>query len=189
MSSDVSNSDGTPGGNRPELRGTAGYESPYPYLEKLQPRMDERLDRRVPVNGRFCGFCYGRLRSDDTVCGYCGSQLEATGTVTEIPQDVLRIFLAKKKTEERWVHMGAFVGLLVAMGLFIYLVLWGPWLLGHPAAGFAVLILGGYVLAQLFGPILGGQIGYRKGSEKRDALWKTYLEARGRSVPLAEEDG
>lgn len=179
LASEVSDSTETPPRTGPELHGTAGYESPYPYMEKLQPRMDERLDRKVPVNGRFCGFCFGRLRRDDELCGFCGAELATTGTVTEIPQDVLLIFQAKKKAEEGWVHMGAFFGLLVAMGLFIYLVLWGPWLFGHPAFAFAVLILGGYVLAQFFGPIVGGQIGYKKGCMKRDELWAAYLGARG----------
>lgn len=165
--------------NGPELRGEAGYESPYPYMERLQPRMDERLDHKVPVNGRFCGYCYGRLRREDAVCGFCGADLALAGTAEEIPQEVLRIFQVKKKTEETWVHMGAFAGLLVAMGLFIYLVVWGPWVLGHPAVGFGALILGGYVLAQLFGPILAGQIGYRKGCMKRDAMWAEYLGQRG----------
>lgn len=162
----------------PEQYGYGGYISPFPYMEKLQPRMDERLERRVPVNGRFCGYCFGRLRQTDEQCTYCGADLGRWGTTEEIPQEVLRIFQVKKKTEERWVHMGAFFGLILTMLIFIYLVMWGPWLLGHPAFGFAVLLLGGYVLAQLFGPIYAGQIGYRRGCRKRDAAWAEYLERR-----------
>ena len=32
-----------------ELHGTAGYESPYPYLDRLQEKMEERLAHRVPA--------------------------------------------------------------------------------------------------------------------------------------------
>jgi hypothetical protein len=174
-----------PADETPELEGTAGYVSPYPYLDKLQPRMDERLQRDSPIvkTGRYCAFCYGRLRKEDTLCGFCESDTEVVGTVGEIPQDVLRAYLVKKKTEEKWVHLGAFFGLTVATFLFVYLVLWGPWLLGHPAFGFAVLLLGGYVLAQFFGPLVGGQVGYRKGAKKRDAMWAEWLEKRGTAKP------
>lgn len=162
----------------PELTGVAGYSTPYPYLEKLQEKMEERLAKRVPAAGRFCGFCYSRLREQDEACGVCGSSLEAVGTAREIPQDVLRAYQAKQKTEARWVHMGAFFGLAIAMGLFLLMVLYGPGLLGHPALAFTVLIGGGYLLAQVFGTFIGAQIGYSKGARKRDAAWAKILSDR-----------
>lgn len=161
----------------PELEGVAGYVSPYPYLDALQPKMEERLARRVPAAGRFCGFCFGRQRPESTVCGFCKSDLAEVGTADEIPQDVLRLYKAKQSTEARWVHTGAMFGLTLATGLFIYLVIWGPWFLSHPGFAFAALIGGGYLLAQFFGAFVGAQIGYRKGARKRDAMWAQWLEA------------
>lgn len=158
--------------------GDAGYVSPYPYVERLQEKMEERLARKVPVKGRFCGFCYGRLREADEVCAYCHHDIAKVGTVDEIPQDVLRAYWTKQRTEARWVHTGAFFGLIVAMFLFLYMVTWAPGFLGHPALAFAVLIGGGYVLAQLFGPLIAGQIGYRKGARKRDRMWAEHLVRR-----------
>lgn len=162
----------------PELVGEAGYVSPYPYLDRLQEKMEERLALRVPVKGRFCGFCYARLRESDEACGFCGTSPSSRETVPEIPQDVLRMYKRKQQTEARWVHLGAFFGLTVAMALFLWLVIWGPGLLGHPAVGFAVLIGGGYVLAQVFGTFLGAQIGYRKAARRRDAAWAAFLAER-----------
>jgi hypothetical protein len=162
----------------PEPVGIAGYVTPYPYLDLLQEKMEERLARKVPIKGRFCGFCYARLRDSDQQCAFCGSRMSDVGTVEEIPQDVLRLYKAKQKTEAMWVHSGAFFGLIVAMALFLILVLWGPGLLGHPAVAFAVLIGGGYVLAQLFGTFIGAQIGYRRGARKRDRAWAKYLVGR-----------
>lgn len=162
----------------PEPQGEAGYVSPYPYVERLQEKMEERLARKVPVKGRFCGFCYARLRETDGVCPFCSHEIARVGTVDEIPQDVLRAYQAKQKTEARWVHTGAFFGLIVAMALFLYLVIWGPGILGHPAVAFAALIGGGYVLAQFFGPLLAGQVGYRRGARKRDAMWAAHLAQR-----------
>jgi hypothetical protein len=168
-----------------EPEGTAGYVSPYPYLERLQEKMEERLARKVPSRGRFCGFCYGRLREDDECCPFCGTPAADDGPpaagrrpVEEIPQPVLRAYQARQKTEARWVHGGAFVGLIIASVLFIVLELWGPGPLGHPAAGFVVLIFGGYLLAQLFGTVIGAQIGYRAGAKRRDELWGRFLAER-----------
>jgi hypothetical protein len=167
------------GDEGPPVEGVAGYVSPYPYLDVLQEKMEERLARRVPAQGRFCGFCYGRQRAEDIVCGFCGNDLDEVGTVEEIPQEVLRIYQAKQKTEARCVHTGAFSGLIVATILFLYLVVWGPWLLGHPGVAFAVLIGGGYLLAQFFGTFLGAQIGYRRGARKRDAAWAAWVANSG----------
>jgi len=164
-----------------EPAGIAGYVSPYPYLDRLQEKMEERLARKVPIKGRFCGFCFARLRESDAVCPFCASAIETVGTVDEIPQDVLKAYKTKQKTEGLWVHSGAFSGLLLAMAALLLMVVWGPGLLGHPALAFAVLIGGGYIFAQLFGTFLGAQIGYRKGARKRDALWARWLEERRQS--------
>lgn len=163
---------------QPELNGVAGYVTPYPYVEKLQLKMEERLARLVPAAGRFCGFCYGRLRESDVTCGVCDSNLVVVGTTPEIPQEVLAAYQFKQKTEARWVHLGAFFGLAVAMALFLAMVLYGPGLIRHPALAFTVLIGGGYLLAQLFGTFIGAQIGYSKGARKRDAAWTAFLAAR-----------
>jgi hypothetical protein len=162
-----------------EPRGVAGYASPYPYLDLLQEKMEERLARKVPVKGRFCGFCYGRLRAGQETCPFCAHAIAQAGVVDEIPQDVLRAYQARQKTEARWVHLGAFFGLIIAAAFFLWQVIWAPGILGHPALAFTVLILGGYVLAQVFGPVLGGQVGYRKGSRRRDTLWAEHLCSRG----------
>jgi hypothetical protein len=76
------------------------------------------------------------------------------------------------------VHTGAFTGLILASFIFLWMVVWGPGILGHPALAFAVLLIGGYFLAQFFGPLLFAQIGYRKGARKRDALWAQHLAQR-----------
>ena len=165
--------------SRADPEGIAGYVSPYPYLDLLQDKMEERLERKVPAAGRFCGYCYGRLRQEDSTCPFCGTSTGQRATVNEIPQEALRAYLAKSKTEARWVHMGAFLGLLVASAIFLVVALYGPGPIGHPAVALGVLVLGGYPLAQLFGPLIFGQIGYRKGARKRDAMWAAHLQSRG----------
>jgi hypothetical protein len=164
--------------DRPQLKGTAGYESPYPYLDHLQEKMEERLAHRVPAAGRYCGFCYARLRAEDTICGFCGTNTAQRATVGEIPQEVLKAYKAKASTEARWVHTGAFTGLILASVIFIWMVIWGPGILGQPALAFIVLLLGGYFLAQFFGPLLFAQWGYSRGAKKRDRMWAEFLHQR-----------
>lgn len=170
-----------------ETQEVAGYVSPYPYVQRLQDRMDEILDRQVPNSGRFCGFCFARLASDTEHCPYCGTETAERGTVESVPREALIIYRAKKRTEERWVYGGAMVGLLIAAGVFVALVVWGTDLVGSRSIAlgiaFLALIGGGYLLAQLFGPLICGQVGYRRGSRKRDELWGQFLEERGGGEP------
>ena len=162
----------------------AGYVSPYPYVQRLQDRMDEILDRQVPNSGRFCGFCFARLARDIERCPYCATETTERPTVESVPQEALLIYRAKKRTEELWVYSGAMVGLLIAAGVFVALVVWGTDLVGSRSialgVAFLALIGGGYLLAQLFGPLVCGQVGYRRGSRKRDELWAAFLEERMR---------
>jgi hypothetical protein len=147
-------------------------------MERLQPKMEERLAHLVPATGRFCAFCYGRLRAEDAVCPWCERQLAERGTVPDIPQEVLRAYRVKQRTESTWVYMGAFIGLILASILFIIVVIWVPGPLGHPAVGFLVLLGGGYFLAQLTGPGWCGPIGYERGVRQRDAMWEEFLRER-----------
>lgn len=168
----------------PETQEFAGYVSPYPYVQRLQDRMDEILDRQVPNSGRFCGFCYARLARDTERCPYCDRETAEQSTVERAPREVLLIYRAKKRTEELWVYSGAMIGLLIAAGVFVALVVWGTDLVGSRSIAlgiaFLALIGGGYLLAQLFGPLICGQVGYRRGSRKRDELWGEFLEGRAR---------
>ena len=159
----------------------AGYASPYPYAPRLQDRMDEIIDRKVPNSGTFCGLCFARLATGAERCPYCNTETATRATADKVPREVLLAYRAKKRTEATWVYSGAFVGLMIAAVLFVVMVVWAPGLLGHPGVAFLVLIGGGYVLAQIFGPLIGGQLGYRVGSRKRDRLWGRLLDAQDAS--------
>ena len=42
-----------PATGTPKVEGIAGYVTPYPYLDRLQEKMEERIEHRVPAAGRF----------------------------------------------------------------------------------------------------------------------------------------
>ncbi len=171
----------------------AGYVSPYPYVQRLQDRMDEILDRQVPNSGRFCGFCYARLARDTERCPFCGTETAERATVEAVPREALIIYRTKKRTEERWVYSGAMIGLLIAAGVFVALVVWGTDLAGSRSISlgiaFLALIGGGYLLAQLFGPLICGQVGYRRGSRRRDEEWTAFLASRDAEAEAEAEGG
>lgn len=174
-----------PAESTPRVEGIAGYVTPYPYLDRLQEKMEERLAHRVPAGGRFCGFCYARLRTEEAVCPVCATRTAERPAVADIPQEVLRAYKLRQSTEARWVHTGAFAGMILASLIFVWMVGWGPGLLGHPAFAFAELLLGGYFLAQLCGPLICGQFGYRNGARKRDEAWARFLAGREGAAPTA----
>ena len=142
--------------------------------------MDEIIDRQVPNSGVFCGFCFARLAGGVERCPSCATETASRATVAAVPSEVLGIYRAKKRAEAGWVYGGALLGLLIAAALFVALVVWASGPLGHPGVAFLVLIGGGYLLAQLFGPLIGGQVGYCRGSRKRDRLWARFLKERQR---------
>ncbi len=161
---------------------TTGEEPDLLFLDALQEKMEERLARLVPAEGRFCGNCYGRVAAEEPACLYCGRDFQEYETVREVPQAVLRAYRAKQRTEAAWVYGVGFVGLMTASALFLVLVLWGPGILGHPAVAFAVLIGGGYVLARALGEVIGGAIGQSRGVGKRNRMWLEHCAARARSA-------
>ena len=170
-----------------ETQEVAGYVSPFPYVQRLQDRMDEILNRQIPNTGRFCGFCYARLARDIERCPYCGAETADRPTVEAVPREALLIYRARKQTEERWVYGGAMLGLMLAAGAFVLLIVWGTDLFGSRSVAlgvaFLTLIGGGYLLAQLFGTLIGAQVGYRRGSRKRDERWRRFLEEREAAKP------
>lgn len=168
------------GQNLPPGTGDHPEGADFALLDRLQEKMEERLARKVPEGGRFCGYCYGRLRESEEHCPFCGRAIAVVGTAAAVPQEVLRAYRAKQRTESTWVYGMGFVGLAVAATAFIVLVIWGPGPLGHPGVAFTVLIGGGYILARLSGEVVGGTIGIARGVRRRNAMWSAFVATRER---------
>ena len=156
------------------------------YLDGLQEPMEAIILGQKPNEGRFCGHCYahlaeprpskrGRLPAGE--CTACGRSTEAIAPVKKVPNDVLALYLAKRKREGLIVNAFAFFGLFLS--LVLSAVLWftlpGGWWLVLP---FAMLAFGSYYLARLLGLGLGASIGYYSGCGLRDRRWKAYLRDR-----------
>ena len=152
-------------------------------LEALQQPMERLGLQEVPNYGRFCGHCFRRLQEEERErCPLCGADLAAVGTVERVPDQVIAIYMAKRKREGLLVNTFAYVGLFLgaASSLVLAMLLPGWWRLG----AVLMLVLGSYYLANLLGIAVGGVLGYRWGVSVRNRRWREY-DAQRAGPPAA----
>lgn len=147
-----------------------------PMLDALQERMERIIRGDSPNAGTFCGFCYARLDEGTQDCPVCDRSTADVKTVSRVPRDALRVYNAHRKKMRLWVNMFAYLGILLAVTLFIVMIVYLP----NPWVWFAVPVLffGSWYLANLLGGGLGAQLGTRKGVPARAAAWRSLLERR-----------
>jgi hypothetical protein len=145
-------------------------------LDALQERMDRIIRGDSPNAGRFCGYCYARLDPDRPACPLCGRDTRETPPVPRVPRDALRAYNAHRRKMRLWVNLFAYLGILLAVILFIVMIVFLP----NPWVWFSVPVLffGSWYLANLLGGGLGAAIGGRQGVPLRAALWGRLLERR-----------
>jgi hypothetical protein len=145
-------------------------------LDALQERMERIIRGDSPNAGRFCGFCYARLDGDAPACAVCGHALAEYEPVTRVPRDALRVYNAHRKKMRLWVNLFAYLGILIAVAVFIVMIVYLP----NPWVWFAVPVLffGSWYFANLLGGWLGAMLGTRQGVPARTAAWHALLERR-----------
>ena len=168
-----------------ELQPSTG-EDKGDFLDDLQESMEAIALGRSPNHGRFCAFCYGRLgepirrrpsRLPASRCEYCGTASDEIPPSHSVPDEVLALYMAKRRRE------GLFVNLFAFLGIFLALVISaGVWLITPDnlwkIAPFAVLILGAYYLARVLGYNAGVPLGSASGRKLRGQRWSTLVEER-----------
>ncbi len=167
------------------------------FLDELQPEMEAIALGQRPNHGRFCGYCYGRLsepsrrrpsRLPASVCSVCGTSTDQVPQVHRVPDDVLALYMAKRKREGLFVNLFAFLGIFLAIVLSAIAWLLTPdnlWKL----LPFAVLILGALYLARVIGYNVGVPVGSGSGRRIRDARWAAFVQARAAGqIPAAEDE-
>lgn len=162
-------------------------------LDELQEAMEAIALRQSPNHGRFCGNCYGRLsepsrrrpsRLPASVCSYCGTSTDVVPQLHRVPEEVLALYMAKRKREGLIVNLFAFLGIFLAIVLSAAVWLLTPdnlWKI----APFVVLLLGAYYLARVLGYNAGVPIGSASGRRIRDARWAEFVRRR---EPAVEDD-
>src|SRR5829696_8749589 len=145
-------------------------------LDANQERMERIIRGDSPNAGRFCGYCYARLDEGVSQCTICGRAVAETAAVTQIPREVLRAYNAHRTKMRLWVNLFAYLGIFLAVALFIVMIVYLP----NPWVWFAVPVLffGSWYFANLFGGWFGALIGARQGVPARAEAWHRLLERR-----------
>ncbi|MGD9895034.1 MAG: hypothetical protein AB7R89_18920 [Dehalococcoidia bacterium] len=145
-------------------------------FDALQERMDRIIRGDSPNAGRFCGFCYARLDEESMACAVCERSTVEYPPVPRVPRDALRVYNAYRKKMRLWVNLFAYLGILIAVVLFIVMIVYLP----NPWVWFAVPVLffGSWYLANLLGGWLGALLGTRQGVPARSVAWQQLLERR-----------
>jgi hypothetical protein len=180
----------TDGGTEPDaLNPSQEDQSSVNFLDVLQQPMEDIALQVSPNHGRFCARCYGRLgepsrrrpsRLPASICASCGLSSDEQPPVHRVPDQVLDIYMAKRRREGLIVNLFAFLGIFLALALSAVVWLITPdnlWKI----TPFAVLVLAAYYLARLIGYNVGVPVGSGSGRKLRNRRWLAY--DAGRDLP------
>lgn len=156
-------------------------------LEQLQERMERIARGGAPNSGRFCGYCFARLNTNEVQCKFCRRHVRDVAPVTSVPREVLQVYLAHRRKMMLWVNLFAFVGIFIAIVLAGLIVAMFPTVLKLLAV--PVLLGGAWYLANLLGGGLGGYLGMRTGRAARLRKWRRWQQSRARGSAEPQTQG
>ena len=154
------------------------------------PLFSQRLEEQIlaitsgsaPNAGRFCGYCYTPIGERTSRCPHCGMETSDRNPVGRIPQPIVEMLQAQRKTESRIVNGFAYLGLTLAVVGGLVLVLGVPYLREHliwaTIVYAAVLIVGGRVLAGVLGGYYGDRIAYERARGRLREAWAEWVAER-----------
>ena len=159
------------------------------FSERLEEHIVAVTRGEVPNRGHFCGHCYHPLAVDAERCAHCHTATPEREPVDRIPQRVIDMLRAQRRTERTWVTGLAYLGLLIGVVGGVAFVLAVPYLRAHLLAAAIVytliLLVGGRVLAGVLGGYYGDRIGFERARATLLADWARWLEERGAAPSAA----
>jgi hypothetical protein len=152
------------------------------FSARLDTFLGELDEGETPNHGRFCSFCYNPLPPDYDRCDHCGQDLRERTPISSLPDAVVAMHARKQRRESLVVNSFAYVGLALALGIFLgmvainvtYLdrVLWFYFI----AVG--VLLIGARVFPAIIGGVIGDEIGYRYANRRLAEDWAAHVVER-----------
>ena len=154
------------------------------------PLFSQRLEEQIlaitggsaPNAGRFCGHCYTPIGERTSTCPHCATTTSERNPVGRIPQPIVEMLQAQRKTESRIVNGFAYLGLTLAVVGGLLLVLGVPYLREHliwaTIVYAAVLVVGGRVLAGVLGGYYGDRIAYERARGRLREEWAEWVAER-----------
>ena len=151
-----------------------------PFSPELDALIHEIRAGEAPNIGRFCGYCSAPL-GQAAGCEVCGESTSRTEPLDKIDRELAQIYVAKRKREALFVHIGAWTGILLATALSILLIVFLPgW---TKVFAIMTLVLGGYFAGVFFGNVLAQTPAYRSGLKLFAQRWSEYAATRSTQWP------
>ena len=112
-----------------------------------------------------------------SLCSVCGTSTESIAPVDHVPDEVLDMYLAKRRREGLFVNLFAFLGIFLALLLSAAVWFLTPdnlWKI----LPFVILGGGSYYLARVLGYNAGVPAGRASGNKLRDRRWSEFVQRR-----------
>jgi hypothetical protein len=151
------------------------------FSERLTAFLESYYAGEAPNAGRFCGHCYSPLAKERTECPHCGRSVKARPPVGFVPDPVREMFRRMRGRESLIVNSFAYLGLALAVLIFIvafaitFSLSGNVWLL---ALDTALLFVLARVLAGLLGGWIGDELGHRYAQRKLAEEWQAFEAER-----------
>jgi hypothetical protein len=151
------------------------------FSERLDEFLNLLQEGATPNFGAFCSFCYNPLPEGFTRCDHCGQSTERE-PLHSVPQDVLDMHRRKLKRESLVVNSFAYLGLALALAIFLGMVainvLYMEKAFWFFVLALLVLMIGSRVLPGIIGGVLGDEIGYRYANKHLSEDWTNHVTHR-----------
>ncbi|MBR74215.1 MAG: hypothetical protein CL872_04690 [Dehalococcoidaceae bacterium] len=151
------------------------------FSEKLELHMVEVGNGLRPNAGSFCDFCFNPIDltgSKINKCTNCNKNIAANNTVGSVPDEIFAMLREVRKIERTYVISFAFLGIFLSLITGFLIVFNTTFLYSNEILGtiilFAYLLITGRLLANIFGGIIGDQIGYKKGRDTLELRWSQW---------------
>lgn len=152
------------------------------FSERLEEHLVAVTRGEAPNAGRFCGHCYHPLGEQTEHCPHCDTSTSERVPVERVPDPVVEMLRAQRKTESRIVNGFAYLGLTIAVVGGLALVLGVPFLRSNliwaTAVYAIVLVIGGRALAGVLGGYYGDRIAYERARRRLRERWGEWVEER-----------
>ena len=157
--------------------------------EKKCPLFSEKLEKNIvevgnglrPNAGNFCDYCFHPVElksSANKKCDNCKKNISKNNVVGAVPDEIFSILREIRKIERTYVISFAFLGIFLSLLTGFLIIFNTTFLFTNEILGtivlFAYLLITGRLLANIFGGIIGDQIGYKKGKAKLELRWSEW---------------
>ena len=152
------------------------------FSTRLEAFLDQLAEGETPNAGAFCSFCYNPLPAGLQRCDHCGQSVGDRPAIASLPADVIDMHRRKRRRESLVVNSFAYLGLSLALALFLGLVAVNVLAMDSELWFFAIATLVLLVASRLFPALLGGvigdEVGFRYAQRRLAQDWAAHVAQR-----------